>query len=126
MSPRLRPHWSCGLAANSPIALAPGMSLNAYFTYSVCLSMHLPWRTALALVFFSGTVMFIAFVGMRYAKLVVANPATYVALGSFNDPAVQSPTRSQRLASGKIRHLNTLVQALMVLLLLRYAYPGWK
>ena len=42
-----------GVAANYPIALAPGMSLNAYFTYSVCLSMHLPWRTALAVVFFS-------------------------------------------------------------------------
>ena len=32
-----------GLAANYSIALAPGMSLNAYFTYSVCLSMHVPW-----------------------------------------------------------------------------------
>src|SRR5467141_5184370 len=45
-----------GLYANYPIALAPGMSLNAYFTYSVCLAMHMPWRTALAVVFFSGTV----------------------------------------------------------------------
>jgi AGZA family xanthine/uracil permease-like MFS transporter len=36
-----------GLFANYPIALAPGMSLNAYFTYSVCLGMHVPWRTAL-------------------------------------------------------------------------------
>jgi len=109
-----------GLAANYPIALAPGMSLNVYFTYSVCLSMHVPWRTALAVVFFSGTVfllltvtkvreqivngmpaclkhstatgigMFIAFIGMRNAKLVVANPATYVGLGSFADPAVQT------------------------------------
>lgn len=35
-----------GLAASYPIALAPVMSLNAYFTYSVCLSMHVPWRTA--------------------------------------------------------------------------------
>src|SRR5580704_8922590 len=43
-----------GLYANYPIALAPGMSLNAYFTYSVCLGMHVPWRTALAVVFFSG------------------------------------------------------------------------
>ena len=109
-----------GLAANYPIALAPGMSLNAYFTYSVCLSMHVPWRTALAVVFFSGTVfllltvtrvreqivngmpaclkhstatgigMFIAFIGMRNAKLVVANPATFVGLGNFSDRAVQT------------------------------------
>src|SRR5256714_6651913 len=43
-----------GLYANYPIALAPGMSLNAYFTYSVCIGMHIPWRTALGVVFFSG------------------------------------------------------------------------
>jgi AGZA family xanthine/uracil permease-like MFS transporter len=109
-----------GLFANYPIALAPGMSLNAYFTYSVCLSMHVPWQTALAVVFFSGTVfllltvtrvreqivngmpdclkhstatgigMFIAFIGMRNAKLVVANPATFVGLGSFSDREVQT------------------------------------
>src|SRR5689334_1409909 len=35
-----------GLYANYPIALAPGMSLNAYFTYSVCIAMHVPWQTA--------------------------------------------------------------------------------
>src|ERR1700674_4608813 len=43
-----------GLYANYPIALAPGMSLNAYFTYSVCMAMHVPWQTALAVVFCSG------------------------------------------------------------------------
>src|SRR5881275_3076427 len=43
-----------GLYANYPIALAPGMSLNAYFTYSVCLEMHIPWQTALGVIFFSG------------------------------------------------------------------------
>ena len=109
-----------GLYANYPIALAPGMSLNAYFTYSVCLGMHVPWRTALAVVFLSGVLfllltvtrlreqivhgipdclkhstaagigMFIAFVGLRNAKLVVANPATFVGLGSFADKEVQT------------------------------------
>ncbi|HEY1657084.1 MAG TPA: NCS2 family permease [Candidatus Sulfotelmatobacter sp.] len=109
-----------GLYANYPIALAPGMSLNAYFTYSVCLAMHIPWRTALAVVFISGVLflvltvtrvreqivngipdclkhstaagigMFIAFVGLRNAKLVVANPATFVGLGSFADKEVQT------------------------------------
>jgi len=102
-----------GLYANYPIALAPGMSLNAYFTYTVCLGMHVPWRTALGVIFFSGIAfliltvtkvreqivngipdclkhstaggigMFIAFVGLRNSKLVVANPATFVSLGSF-------------------------------------------
>jgi adenine/guanine/hypoxanthine permease len=109
-----------GLYANYPIALAPGMSLNAYFTYSVCLGMHVPWRTALGVVFLSGVLFlvltvtrireqivngipdclkhstatgigfFIAFVGLRNAKLVVANPATFVSLGSFSDHEVQT------------------------------------
>jgi len=108
-----------GLYANYPIALAPGMSLNAYFTYSVCINMQVPWQTALAVVFFSGVLfllltvtrvreqivngmpdclkhstaagigMFIAFVGLRNAKLVVANAATYVGLGNFADKEVQ-------------------------------------
>ncbi len=109
-----------GLYARYPIALAPGMSLNAYFTYSVCLSMHVPWRTALGVVFLSGVLFlvltvtrvreqivngmpdclkhstatgigfFIAFVGLRNAKLVVANAATFVGLGSFADKEVQT------------------------------------
>jgi len=109
-----------GLYANYPIALAPGMSLNAYFTYSVCIGMHIPWRTALGVVFLSGVLfiiltvtrvreqivngipnalkhstaagigMFIAFVGLRNAKLVVANPVTFVGLGSFSDREVQA------------------------------------
>jgi adenine/guanine/hypoxanthine permease len=108
-----------GIYANYPIALAPGMSLNAYFTYVVCLGMHVPWRTALGVIFFSGVVfliltvtrvreqivngipgclkhstaggigMFIAFVGLRNAKLVVANPATFVGLGSFSNRETQ-------------------------------------
>jgi len=108
-----------GLYANYPIALAPGMSLNAYFTYVVCLGMHVPWQTALGVIFFSGifflilTVtrvreqivngipdclkhstaggigMFIAFVGLRNANLVVANPATLVSLGSLRDHEAQ-------------------------------------
>jgi len=108
-----------GLYANYPIALAPGMSLNAYFAYSVCMGMHVPWRTALGVIFFSGVFfliltvlrvreqivngipnclkhataggigMFIAFVGLRNAKLVVANPATFVGLGSLSNRETQ-------------------------------------
>ena len=43
-----------GLWANYPIALAPGMSLNAYFTYSIVLGRGVPWKTALGVVFLSG------------------------------------------------------------------------
>lgn len=108
-----------GLYANYPIAMAPGMSLNAYFTYVVCLQMHVPWRTALGVIFLSGVVfliltvsrvreqivngipnclkhstaggigMFIAFVGLRNANLVVANPATFVSLGSLRNHEAQ-------------------------------------
>lgn len=108
-----------GVYANYPIALAPGMSLNAYFTYAVCIGMGVPWRTALGVVFFSGLLflvltvtrireqivngipnslkystaagigMFIAFIGMRNAKLVVPNSATFVTLGNFADHQLQ-------------------------------------
>jgi AGZA family xanthine/uracil permease-like MFS transporter len=107
------------LYANYPIALAPGMSLNAYFTYAVCLGMGVPWRTALGVVFLSGVLflaltvtrvreqivngipnslkystaagigMFIAFIGLRNAKLVVSSPATFVTIGNFSDHQVQ-------------------------------------
>jgi adenine/guanine/hypoxanthine permease len=108
-----------GLYANYPIAMAPGMSLNAYFTYVVCLGMHVPWRTALGVIFLSGVFfliltvtrvreqivngipeclkfstaggigMFIAFVGLRNANLVVGNAATFVSLGSFANHETQ-------------------------------------
>lgn len=111
-----------GLWANYPIALAPGMSLNAYFTYSIVLGRGVPWQTALAVVFFSGLLfllltltqvreqivngipdclkfgtaagigLFIAFVGLRNAKIIVSNPATFVGLGNFSDAQVQIAT----------------------------------
>jgi AGZA family xanthine/uracil permease-like MFS transporter len=107
-----------GLWANYPIALAPGMSLNAYFTYSIVLGRGVPWQTALGVVLLSGLVfllltltnvreqivngipeclkhgtaagigLFIAFVGFRNAKIIVANPATFVGLGKISDPQV--------------------------------------
>jgi adenine/guanine/hypoxanthine permease len=106
-----------GLWANYPIALAPGMSLNAYFTYSVVIGRGIPWQTALGVVFLSGIVfflltltkirerivndipdclkhgtaagigLFIAFIGLRNANLIVANPATFVGLGKLSQPA---------------------------------------
>ena len=105
-----------GLIANYPIALAPGMGLNAYFTYSVCLGMGVPWQTALAAVFVSGIVfilisflkvreaivnaipmslklaigggigLFLALVSLKNSGLVVGNPVTLVALGDLKDP----------------------------------------
>jgi adenine/guanine/hypoxanthine permease len=107
-----------GLWANYPIALAPGMSLNAYFTYSIVIGRGVPWRTALGVVFLSGLLfliltltnireqivngipdclkhgtaggigLFIAFIGLRNAKIIVANPATFVGFGRISDPRV--------------------------------------
>ena len=106
-----------GLWANYPIALAPGMSLNAYFTYSIVIGRGVPWQTALGVVFISGMLfllltltnvremivngipdclkygtaagigLFIAFIGFRNAKIIVAHPATFVALGKRRRPA---------------------------------------
>ena len=100
-----------GLWANFPVAVAPGMGLNAFFTYTVVLGMGLPWQTALGAVFISGIVFllltlggirqaiinavpmnlksaigvgigtFIAFVGLQGSGLVVDNPATLVGAG---------------------------------------------
>ncbi|HXX18251.1 MAG TPA: NCS2 family permease [Candidatus Acidoferrum sp.] len=107
-----------GLWANYPIALAPGMSLNAYFTYSIVLGRGVPWQTALGVVMLSGMLfliltltkvreqivngipdclkhgtaagigLFIAFVGFRNANIIVANSATFVGLGKMSDRQV--------------------------------------
>jgi AGZA family xanthine/uracil permease-like MFS transporter len=107
-----------GIWANYPIALAPGMSLNAYFAYSIVIGRGVPWQTALGVVFLSGVLfllltltkvreqivngipdclkhgtaagigLFIAFIGLRNAKIIVANPATFVGIGKLSDPQV--------------------------------------
>jgi len=106
-----------GLLANYPIALAPGMGLNAYFTYTVVKQMGVPWQTALGCVFISGAVfllltvagvrqlivraiprplfaavaagvgLFIAFIGLKDAGIVATSPATAVTLGDLHSPA---------------------------------------
>jgi len=105
-----------GVIARYPIALAPGMGLNAYFSYTVVQGMGVPWQAALGAVFISGVVfllltltgvrqmivasipsplygavaagigLFIAFVGLRNAGLVTASPATMVQLGDVAAP----------------------------------------
>jgi AGZA family xanthine/uracil permease-like MFS transporter len=105
-----------GLLANYPIALAPGMGLNAYFAFTVVGAMGVPWPTALGLVFISGVAflvltfagvrqlivsaipkslfaaiaagigVFIAFIGLRSAGLVAPNEGTLVGLGDLKSP----------------------------------------
>ncbi len=103
-----------GLYAGNPIVLAPGMGLNAFFTYSVVLGMGVRWETALGAVFWSGVIfimlsvlnvrtaivravpkqlryaiaagigLFIAMIGFMNAKFVVADPNTVIGLGQLN------------------------------------------
>ena len=102
-----------GLFANYPIAIAPGMAMNGYFTYIVVLKMHCPWQLALGAVLVSGiffllltlfklrqwiiavipksigiamTVgigLFIAIIALKNAGIIVSDPGTLVALGSI-------------------------------------------
>ena len=72
-----------GVIARYPIALAPGMGLNAYFTYTVCIKMHVPWQTALGAVFLSG-VIFLALTaaGIRQMILHAIPHQLYAAVAS--------------------------------------------
>ncbi len=102
-----------GLASNRPLALAPGMGLNAFLAFGVILGMKVPWPAAMGVVFLEGAVitglvltnvregvmnaipldlkraigvgigLFIALIGLQNAKLVVADPATLVAFGGI-------------------------------------------
>ncbi len=105
-----------GLVANTPLALAPGMGLNAYFSFTVVQQMGVPWPIALGCVLISGVAfliltltgvrqlivavipqhlfaavaggigLFIGFIGLKNAGIIVANPATLVALGDLKAP----------------------------------------
>ncbi len=107
-----------GLFANFPVALAPGMGMNAFFTFTVVLTYGYSWQQALAGIFVSGIIFmilsvtglreliinsipkslkhavgvgigfFIAFIGLVNAGIVVNNEATLVGLGNFTDPNV--------------------------------------
>ncbi|AKX44059.1 guanine permease [Thiopseudomonas alkaliphila] len=106
-----------GLLANYPIALAPGMGLNAFFTYTVVLTMGYTWQVGLGAVFLSGLIffcmsifkirewiinsiplplrsaisagigLFLALIALTKAEIVVANPDTLVGLGALNKTA---------------------------------------
>ncbi|GHD43243.1 adenine permease [Thalassobaculum fulvum] len=107
-----------GLYANYPIALAPGMGLNAYFTYGVVMGMNYSWQVALGAVFLSGVLfiilsllpvrewvvnsiprslkiaisagigLFLAIIGMKNAGIVIDHPATLVGLGDISSAPV--------------------------------------
>ncbi|NEQ39399.1 MAG: NCS2 family permease [Okeania sp. SIO3I5] len=105
-----------GIYANYPYALAPGMGLNAYFTFSVVLKLGISWQVALAAVFIEGLIfigltiskiriqivnnipecikqattagigLFIAYIGLTSSQIIVTNEATTTTLGNLNQP----------------------------------------
>ncbi len=104
------------LLTNYPIALAPGMGINAFFAFTVCVGLGVPWQAALGLVFYNGVLffilsvsglrkrivqaipyslkmavtcgigIFIAFIGLDKGGVIVADKATLVALGDLSSP----------------------------------------
>ena len=96
------------LYAKLPFALAPGMGLNAFFAYTVVLTMGYSWQFALTAVLIEGIIfilltvtglrkrraispgigLFIAFVGLKSAGIVTSSEATFITLGNMHDPAV--------------------------------------
>ena len=113
------------LLSNYPFVLAPGMGLNAYFTYTVVLGMGYSWQQALAAVFAEGIIfillsltnvreaifnsipmnlkhavsvgigLFIAFIGLQNAKIVVGNDSTLVSIFSFKSSVAEGTFSSQ-------------------------------
>ncbi len=105
-----------GLYARNPLLVAPGMGLNAFFTFSVVKGMGVAWQTALGAVFWAGIIflllsffnirthivraipkplryaissgigLFITLIGLTNAKFIVSNPATLVSIGNLKDP----------------------------------------
>jgi AGZA family xanthine/uracil permease-like MFS transporter len=105
------------LFTNYPIALAPGMGINAFFTFTICGTLHVPWQQALGMVFVNGFIflllsvtgvrekiiaaiplglkiavtcgvgLFIAFIGLQDGGIIVREPATIVGPGDFTQPA---------------------------------------
>ncbi|AHF90617.1 adenine permease [Opitutaceae bacterium TAV5] len=106
------------LMTNYPVALAPGMGINAFFAFSICLGAGVPWQQALGMVFVNGCIflllsvtgirekivkcipyplkiaitcgigIFIAFIGLKNAGIIVSNPATFVSPGDFTQGPV--------------------------------------
>jgi AGZA family xanthine/uracil permease-like MFS transporter len=141
-----------GFLSNYPLALAPGMGLNAYFTFTVVKGMGLPWQTALGCVFLSGVAfllltvagvrqliiralprslfaavgggigLFIAFIGLRDAGIIVASQGTVVGLGKLTAP----PTALAILGLLVIASLQAMsVRAAMLVGILLTAILAW-
>src|SRR6202165_1307484 len=107
-----------GLYAKLPFAVAPGMGINAFFTFTIILGKGVPWPTALGILFWAGVIfllisvtpiresiakaipaeiriaaaagigIFLTFIGLKNAGFIVADPVTFVKLGALGKPAL--------------------------------------
>src|SRR5215813_14566681 len=107
-----------GLYAKLPFGVAPGMGINAFFTFSIILGKGVPWPTALGIIFWAGVFfliisitpiresiakaipkeiriaaaagigIFLTFIGLKNAGFIVADPVTFVKLGALGKPAL--------------------------------------
>jgi len=103
-----------GLYAKLPYAVAPGMGINAFFTYNLILAQHIPWQTALGMVFWSGVIflilsitpirssivksmpliirqsaavgigLFLTFIGLKNGGIVISHPVTFVTIAPLS------------------------------------------
>lgn len=107
-----------GLYAKLPFAVAPGMGINAFFTFTIILGQKVPWQVALGIIFWAGVLfllisvtplretiakgipkelriataagigIFLTFIGLKNAGFIAADPVTFVKLGSLGKPAL--------------------------------------
>src|SRR6266704_656047 len=107
-----------GLYAKLPFAVAPGMGINAFFTFTIILGKGVPWQTALGIIFWAGAFfllisvtpiresiakanpeeiriaaaagigIFLTFIGLKNAGFIVADPVTFVRIGLIGKPAL--------------------------------------
>ena len=117
-----------GALANYPLALAPGMGLNAYFTYTVVKGMGVPWQTALGAVFLSGVLFLIlTFTGIRQRLLAAIPHQLHAAVGGgiglfiafigFTNAGIVVPSAAHVVALGNLRAPTTALALFGILLI---------
>ncbi len=121
--------------ARYPIALAPGMGLNAYFTYAVVKGLGVPWEAALGAVFISGVAFFLlTLIGVRQlivssipAELhaaVAAGVGLFIALVGFKNSGIVRPDAANVVALGNLHDKNTVLAVIGLLLIA--ALLAWR
>ncbi len=126
-----------GAFARYPIALAPGMGLNAYFTYSVVKGMGVDWHVALGAVFLSGMAfLLLTAVGIRQMivhaiprelySAVAAGVGLFIALIGFRNAGIVVPSQSTLVSLGDLRNPTTLLALFGLLVMAVLLCAGWK